>query len=94
VTANCLHPGFVATRFGDQTGGWISFAIRVAKRFALSPQQGAETLIYLASSSEVNGVTGQYFHKCHPAQPSLAAQDDATARRLWEETARLAGLPG
>jgi NAD(P)-dependent dehydrogenase (short-subunit alcohol dehydrogenase family) len=93
VTAYSLHPGFVATRFGDQTGGWISFAIRIAKRFALSPQQGAETLIYLASSPEVEGVTGQYFHKCNPTQPSPAAQDDAAARRLWEETARLAGLP-
>ena len=92
VTANCLHPGFVATRFGDQTGGLISFGIRIAKRFALSPQQGAETLVYLASSPEVANVTGKYFNKCRPVAPSREAQDDATAERLWAETALLAHL--
>jgi NAD(P)-dependent dehydrogenase (short-subunit alcohol dehydrogenase family) len=92
VTANCLHPGFVATRFGDQTGGLLSVGIGIAKRFALSPEQGAETLTYLASSSAVAGVTGEYFHKCRPATPSPAAQDDTMAQRLWAETARLAHL--
>jgi len=92
VTANCLHPGFVATRFGDQTGGLISFGIRIGKRFALSPQQGAETLTYLASSPEGASVTGEYFHKCRPIAPSREAQDDAMAQRLWAETARLARL--
>ena len=93
VTANCLHPGFVATRFGDESGGLISFGIRIAKRFALSLQEGAETLTYLASSPELVGVTGGYFHKCRPATPSRAAQDEVTARRLWRESAKLAGLP-
>jgi len=92
VTANCLHPGFVTTRFGDEAGGLLSFGLRVAKRFALSPQQGAETLVYLASSPEVAGVTGTYFHKCRPATPTREAQDDEAARRLWTETARLARL--
>jgi NAD(P)-dependent dehydrogenase (short-subunit alcohol dehydrogenase family) len=92
VTANCLHPGFVATRFGNRTGGLISFGIRIAKCFALSPQEGAETLVYLASSPEVAGITGQYFHKCKPAIPSRDAQDDTAAQRLWEESARLAQL--
>lgn len=92
VTANSLHPGFVATRFGDETGGLISFGIRIGKRFALSPQQGAETLVFLASSPEVANVTGTYFHKCRPTKPSREAQDDAIAQRLWAETARLAHL--
>ncbi len=92
VTANCLHPGFVATRFGDQSGGLISFGIRVGKRFALSPQQGAETLVYLASSLEVASVTGKYFYKCRPVTPTREAQDDSVAQRLWLETARLARL--
>ena len=92
VTANCAHPGFVATRFGDQTGGLISFGIRIGKRFALSPQQGAETLVYLASSPEVAGITGEYFHKCRPVKPSSEARNDAIAERLWVETARLAGI--
>jgi NAD(P)-dependent dehydrogenase (short-subunit alcohol dehydrogenase family) len=92
VTANSLHPGFVSTRFGDQTGGLISFGIGIAKRFALTPEQGAETLVYLASSPDVATVTGQYFHKCKPVTPSQEAQDDAKAQRLWMETAKLAQL--
>jgi NAD(P)-dependent dehydrogenase (short-subunit alcohol dehydrogenase family) len=90
VTANSLHPGFVSTRFGDQTGGLISFGIGIAKRFALTPEQGAETLVYLASSPDVATVTGEYFHKCRPAMPSREAQDDAKARRLWLETTKIA----
>ena len=92
VTANCFHPGFVATRFGDQTGGLISLGIRMAKRFALSPEQGAETLVYLAASPAVAQVTGGYFHRCRPATPTPRARDAAAARRLWQETAALAGL--
>jgi retinol dehydrogenase 12 len=92
VTANCLHPGFVATRFGDQSGGLISLGVRAAKLFALSPDEGAETLVYLASSPEVAGVTGKYFQKCRPVSPSKEAQDDAAAKHLWQETGRLAGL--
>ena len=92
VTANCLHPGFVATRFGDQSGGWFSVVVRIAKHFALSPEQGAETLVYLASSPDVAGVTGQYFCKCAIATPSKEARDDAKARQLWVETAKLAGV--
>jgi NAD(P)-dependent dehydrogenase (short-subunit alcohol dehydrogenase family) len=92
VTANSLHPGFVATRFGDRTGGLISFGVRVAKHFALSPQRGAETLVFLASSPEVATVTGEYFHQCRPTKPSRDAQDDTMARRLWAETAGLAHL--
>ena len=92
VTANCLHPGFVATRFGDDSGGLIGFGIRIAKRFALTPEQGAETLVYLASSPEVATVSGEYFHKCQPAQPTPEAQDDNKARRLWSESARLASV--
>ncbi len=92
VTANCAHPGFVATRFGDRSGGLISFSIGIAKRFALTPQQGAETLVYLASSPKVSGVSGEYFDKCRPKKPSEAAQDDAAARSLWEKTEKLAGL--
>jgi NAD(P)-dependent dehydrogenase (short-subunit alcohol dehydrogenase family) len=93
VTVNCFHPGFVATRFGDQTGGLISFSIRIGKRFALSPQRGAETLIYLASSSEVANTTGRYFSKCHPVQPSKEAQDDTMSGELWRRTAILSDLP-
>lgn len=92
VTANSLHPGFVSTRFGDQTGGLIGLGIGIAKRFALTPEQGAETLVYLASSPEVSAVAGEYFYKCRPATPSHEAQGDAKAQRLWMETAKLAPI--
>jgi NAD(P)-dependent dehydrogenase (short-subunit alcohol dehydrogenase family) len=92
VTANCLHPGFVDTRFADRSGGWFAQLIRLGKLGALSPEKGAETLVYLASSPEVADVTGQYFHKCRPKTPTVEAQDDSAARRLWSESARLAGI--
>lgn len=92
VTANSLHPGFVSTRFGDQSGGLLSLAVRAAKTFAISPEQGAETIIYLASSSEITGSTGLYFYKCKPATPTKEAQDDDSGRRLWQESEKLAGV--
>ena len=95
VTANCLHPGFVATRFGDNSDGFIRVAIGVAKNlFAISPEKGAETIVYLASSPEVAGVSGGYFAKSRPATPTAAAQDDAAAKRLWEESARVRATAG
>jgi retinol dehydrogenase 12 len=92
VTANCLHPGFVATRFGNQSGGMFASVVRVAKTFAISPEKGAETIVYLASSNEVDGVSGEYFYKCHRATPTREASDDTSARRLWDESAKLAGI--
>jgi NAD(P)-dependent dehydrogenase (short-subunit alcohol dehydrogenase family) len=95
VTANCLHPGFVATRFGDASGGLFSYVVRASKQvFAISSDKGAETLVYLASSPEVATISGGYFYQCQLATPTRAAQDDAAARRLWAETAQLAGLSG
>ena len=94
VTANCLHPGFVATRFGDGSGGFLSRAVRLAKIFAISPQKGAETIVYLASSPDVAGVTGEYFHQCRPATPTREARDDAAAQHLWMESTKLAGIEG
>ena len=92
VTANCLHPGFVATRFGDQSGGLMSPLIRFAKFFAISPAEGAETIIHLASSPDVVEATGQYFYKSVPTTPSSWAQDDRSALLLWQHSAALAGM--
>ena len=92
VTANCLHPGFVATRFGDESGGIMSFAVRAAKNFALSPEQGAATIIYLASSPDVTNVSGEYFYKCKPAVPTAEARNDSDAKKLWDISAELAGM--
>ena len=66
ITANCLHPGFVATRFGDQSGPLMSRIVWFAKFFAVSPAKGAETIVYLASSPDVAKTTGQYFYESDP----------------------------
>jgi len=92
VTANCLHPGFVATRFADQSGGLISNVVWLAKFFAISPAKGAETIVYLASSPNVAGTTGEYFYKCLPTKPSTRALDDRAALELWQRSAALAGM--
>jgi retinol dehydrogenase 12 len=92
VTANCLHPGFVATRFADESGGLISRLAWLAKFFAISPAEGAQTIIYLASSPEVANVTGQYFYKGRPTTPSAPALDDRAALALWERSAALADM--
>ncbi len=92
VTANCFHPGFVATSFGDRSGGLLSIVVRIAKLFAISSEEGAQTLVYLATSPEVASTTGGYFTRERLKQPSRDAENDAAARRLWEETARLAGI--
>jgi retinol dehydrogenase 12 len=92
ITVNCLHPGFVATRFGDASGGFLSSVVRFAKNFAISPEKGAETIVFLASSPEVSTTSGEYFYKCRPATPTAGGRDDTAANRLWNESARLAGM--
>ena len=93
VTANCLHPGFVATRFADNNDGVMGWFFGLAKKLAaLTPEEGARTIIYLASSPEVAGKSGGYYHKCALATPTAAAQNDEDARRLWDVSAKLAGL--
>jgi NAD(P)-dependent dehydrogenase (short-subunit alcohol dehydrogenase family) len=92
VSANCLHPGFVASRFGDNNRGLFRWGFGLAKRFsARSPEKGAETVVYLAAAPEVQGTTGAYFADLMPATASRAARDDATARLLWEASERLSG---
>jgi retinol dehydrogenase-12 len=90
VTSNSLHPGFVRTRFTEGKGlGW-AFGL-LEKAIAISPEEGAKTSIYLASSPEVEGVSGKYFVKSKEATPSRAAQDDEAARRLWDLSVEMTG---
>ena len=91
VTANVLHPGFVATKFGHNNKGLYSRFVKWSQKRALTLEQGAQTSIYLASSPEVEGVSGAYFHECKIVQPSRAAQDDEAAKRLWEVSLELVG---
>jgi NAD(P)-dependent dehydrogenase (short-subunit alcohol dehydrogenase family) len=93
VTANCLHPGFVATRFGDNNDGVYGFGNALAKRLAaISPEEGARTIVHLASSPEVAGKSGGYYYKCALLAPTAAAQNDEAAKRLWEVSAKIAGV--
>lgn len=85
VTANALHPGVVATEL--LFGGWGP--LRLLRRWLKTPEQGAETSVYLASSPRVEGVSGYYFRDCRAIEPSRQAQDDAVARRLWEVSEEL-----
>lgn len=95
VTANCLHPGFVATRFGDSAAGALRTGIGIAKRFfALSPEEGAQTMVYLASSPQVTGRSGGYYERCAPAAPARAAHSHRDALRLWQLSAEITGIGG
>jgi len=91
VTANAVHPGFVASSFGrdGDTGRMGDIAMRVVRPFALNAEQGARTQVYVASAPELDGITGGYWVKSAPATPSAAAQDDAAAARLWEISEQL-----
>jgi NAD(P)-dependent dehydrogenase (short-subunit alcohol dehydrogenase family) len=91
VTANSLHPGTVATGFArdDDASGFLAFGIRVIKPFILTPEQGARTSVYLASSPEVADVTGRYFVRCRARTPSPAARDEAAAALLWSVSEEL-----
>ena len=96
VAANSLHPGVVASRFGlppEGQGGDPSSA-RFLSAHGISPEEGAETIVYLASSADAANVSGQYFNQCRAVAPSKEAQDRAGAGavKLWEESERLGGI--
>ncbi len=92
ITVNALHPGFVATNFGRSNGGIFNPLFRLVQLGAISPEKGAETSIYLATSPEVAGVTGKYFVKCKEAPSSPVSYDAEKARRLWDLSVELTGL--
>lgn len=83
VTANSLHPGFVASNFGKNNGVLSKIMMKVLHLLAIPEKKGAETPLYLATSPEVEGVTGKYFDNRKAKMPSALAQDDTAAERLW-----------
>ena len=84
VTANVLHPGFVATGFGHNNGGLMGAGMKLFQRLAArSPEKGAETSIHLATSPEVEGVSGKYFADKIAVKSSPESYDRDTATRLW-----------
>jgi NAD(P)-dependent dehydrogenase (short-subunit alcohol dehydrogenase family) len=92
VTANCLNPGVVATGMLADYMGVPRTGEAFASTFGAKPEEGAETSIYLASSPEVESVSGKYFERKQPVASSQESYDEATARRLWEVSERLSGL--
>jgi NAD(P)-dependent dehydrogenase (short-subunit alcohol dehydrogenase family) len=87
VTANCFHPGFVASGFNRNNGPLMAFGMTMARPFARSTTKGADTLVWLADSAGVSSETGGYFANRKRKLPSAAAQDTAAAHRLWELSA-------
>ena len=93
VVANCLAPGLAVTNFGRNAGGLVSLMPRLLARtpFSVSPEKGARTSIYLASSPEIADVSGQYFYQCKEARSKPVSYDHSVARRLWDVSANLTG---
>jgi len=85
ITVNCLHPGFVATNFGHNNGGFFGPVLKIAQRVsAIDPEEGAKTSIFLCSAPEVKGVSGKYFYKCQPKTSSRESRNMDTGKRLWQ----------
>ena len=92
VTANSMHPGGVNTNFGNNNSGIMAVLFRAFKPFMRTPEQGADTLIYLASSPEVEGMTGKYLADRKIKVASDAAYDETLQKKLWEASEQLTGL--
>ena len=92
VTANALHPGVVNTNFGKSNGGTLKLAMTLFSPFEISPEKGAQTSVYLASSPDVATVSGTYFVKSKPAKSSPASYDEEAQERLWLLSEHMTGL--
>jgi NAD(P)-dependent dehydrogenase (short-subunit alcohol dehydrogenase family) len=92
VTANCVHPGSVATRFGHNTAGILNWGSKLISRMRRTPAEGAAAVVHLCAAPELAGVSGAYFANQRVRPPGRHARRDEDARRLWDATARLTGL--
>lgn len=84
VTANCFHPGVVASGFNRNNGPLMRFGMALVRPFSRTPEKGAETLVWLCDSPDVSNESGGYFVDLRRAVPTEAARDADAARRLWE----------
>lgn len=92
VTANCLHPGFVASAFGNNNGAVFRMLFEAAKRIAAIPErEGARTSVHVATDPSLKLVSGQYFDKCQPARSSDVSHDMAVAAELWHRSEVMCG---
>jgi NAD(P)-dependent dehydrogenase (short-subunit alcohol dehydrogenase family) len=94
VTATVLHPGMTNTAFsGEDPARAMALLVVLARPFMRSPKRGADTAVYLASSPEVDGVTGRYFADRRPRKSHTTSYDSEANARLWQMSADLVGLP-
>ncbi|MGI4740703.1 MAG: SDR family oxidoreductase [Janthinobacterium lividum] len=91
VTTNALHPGAVATGYGQQSGGWLSAVLALGRPFMLSPEKGAQTSIFLASDEGVGTTSGGYFNKKKPVAVKSKFNTPANNQRLWQLSEQLTG---
>jgi retinol dehydrogenase-12 len=91
VTTNALHPGAVATGYGQQSGGWLSAALKLARPFMISPEKGAETSIFLATDAKAGTLSGGFFSKKKAEPVKSSFNTTANNRRLWEQSEQLTG---
>ena len=92
VTVNALHPGGVATNIWSHAPWWSKPILALARLGMISPEQGGDTIVHLAASPEVEGLTGGYYEKNRLVDPAPLGRDEALARRLWDVSAELTGL--
>jgi len=92
VTVNALHPGFVRTNMGKNNGWLARLIVPLVQLQGITPEVGAETTIFLATSSEMNDITGKYFVKKRAVDSDPATYDEAAATRLWEISAGMVGI--
>lgn len=92
LTVNCLHPGFVASNFGRKSDFLSRAFIKLSRPFAVSPEKGAETSLYLAVNDNISHITGKYFKNKKPVSPSKDALNDDYAREMWEQSEAMTGL--
>ncbi len=92
LTINCVHPGGVATNLGAGQGPWLDLLHRLVMVFMKTPEQGAQTSIYAATSAETAGKNGTYYSDCREKTPAAHCRDAATAKQLWEVSEKLTGM--
>jgi NAD(P)-dependent dehydrogenase (short-subunit alcohol dehydrogenase family) len=94
VTSNCLHPGAVNTNIWSGAPTWAKPVIEVIRRpFFISAEKGGDRIVELVVDPALEGVTGKYFESGREIPPARLGQDEALARRLWDVSAGLVGLP-
>jgi len=92
IKVNVLHPGMVSTNFGHEFGGVFNFIYNIGRVIMITPEKGATTSIYLATSDEISNVSGKYFIRCKPAKLKNPYLTEANQKLLWQKSMELAEM--